>query len=204
MWITKSFGSDFTKPNQPVLFLKVSILPGGSILITQDQLDYLTILKLNPRWLPCILEALFKLLSVQSFSGTEDGSTIIAAGRTDLVKLDRQGDVLWSKELATEDDRLWIQYALETEGGDLILFLGSGGQGLLVSRLNIQQSFADCPLIQFSEKELVEHFPFPPTNISGSIRVTPSSVDLVEWMTQLSFGDLMINAVEICRYQDSE
>jgi hypothetical protein len=191
-----------TKPTGP--FFEGSILSGGNILISQDQLDYLTILKLNPDGFPAFWRHYSQLLSVQSFSGTEDGSTIIAAGRTDLVKLDGEGNVLWSKELATEDERLWIQYALEVEGGDLILFLGSGGRGTVVSRLDIQQPFLDCPLIHFGEKDLVEHFPSSPINLSGSVRVTPSKLELEEWMTQLSFEDLAVNAVEMCRYQDSE
>ena len=191
-----------TKPTGP--FFEGLILPDGSIIITQDQNDYLTILKLNQDGFPAFWRHYSSIISIQSISATEDSSTIITAARTDLVKLDGQGDVIWSKELAMDDDQFWIQYVMETESGDLVLFLGSAEGGLLVSRVNIQQSLADCPLFQFSEKVLVEHFPYPPTNISGSIRVTTSPYDLVEWMTQLRFEDLMVSIEDVCRYQDPE
>jgi len=142
------------------------------------------------------------ILSVQSLSGSNDGSSIIAARRTQLIKLDPQGDILWSKELELVNDQQWIQYALETGDGDIILVLGSGQNRTIVSRLSIEELVGECPDIKFTDNPLFEHFPFPAYNISGTVMVTPYPIEMADWMTHISLEDNPIIADEICRYRD--
>jgi len=189
-----------TKPTGP--FFEGLILSNGSILVTQDQNEYLSILKMDPDGYTTFWKHYSSILSVQSLSGSNDGSSIIAARRTQLIKLDPRGDILWSKELELVNDQQWIQYALETGDGDIILVLGSGQNRTIVSRLSIEELVGECPDIKFTDNPLFEHFPFPAYNISGTVRVTPYPIEMADWMTHISLEDNPIIADEICRYRD--
>lgn len=188
-----------TSPTGP--FFHGVVLPDGSVLATSEYPGYSSILKLDPEGYTTYWRYYSPLVAIQSLSGTSDGSSIIASSKI-LVKLDPLGEIVWSKELAIDDDQTWIQYAFEADNGDLVLFLDSRSLGLIVSRLNMDQPFEECPPIQFAAKTLFEHFPYLPYNISGSVRVTPSAYDLDEWTKINDLNTTTIGVNEICRYRD--
>ena len=188
-----------TKPSGP--FFAGVIVPDGSVLITSEQNDYSSILRLDPDGFTAFWRHYSSIVAIQSLSGSRDGSSIIATSKN-LVKLNSLGEIIWSKELAIEDDPTWIQYALEADNGDVVLFLDSRSHGLIVSRFDMDQPDGECAFIQLVDRTLIEHIPDLPYNISGSVRVNPHTYDLVEWTESISLNDKPIEVNEICRFRD--
>jgi hypothetical protein len=188
-----------TQPTGP--FFNGVIFADGSILVTIEQSDYLSIIKLDPEGYSAYWRHYSSILAVQSLSGIKDASVIIAASDK-LVKLDPKGEVIWSKELVDAGDHTRIQYAFESENGDLVLFLRSGSSGVIAARLNLEQPFDGCPQIKFENFNLSEHSPLLPYNISSSVRVTPFPYDLVDWATSLTLNETAVEVNEICRFLD--
>jgi hypothetical protein len=178
------------------------ILPDGSLVMTKDHYDYASILKLDPDGYTIYWKHYSPIITIQSISGTKDGSIIIAGGREYFTKLDPEGNILWSKELIIDQDQLWIQYVFETKNRDLILVLGSGQHDTIVARLKLEEPFSDCPQIQFLDQQLWEHFPYPPYNISSNVRVTPYPHEMVQWIENITLEEGTIEINEICRYRD--
>jgi len=178
------------------------VLPDGSVVMLKTYGDYKSILKLDPDGYTAYWKHYSAVGRIQGLSSTEDGSLVIASGLEKIFKLDPEGNVIWSKQVVSNNGWIWPIYVFETRDGDLILIALSEFQGTIISRLNISEPFSTCSQLQFVDEKLWEHFPLPAINLSGSVSVRPRTYNLDLWDGQITLEEDSSELIEICRYQD--
>ncbi|MFV1949474.1 MAG: hypothetical protein ACC633_06020, partial [Anaerolineales bacterium] len=180
-----------------------SILADGSVVMLKSgNISTDSFLKLDPNGYTVYWKHYTSIGALGNQTETSDGSLILTGGESNLLKLDSQGEIIWSKEFVETDHRIYPMYAFETRQGDLILAAWSDIYGTTISRLNISSPFPNCPILAFIDNELWEYSLLSPFNISGAIKAKFYTTELEELDQIITLEENFQDLIEICHYRD--